>query len=171
MFGRAEHCALCGLEVEAYNALYRRGQVPLVPNLNLPESVRNERGYSPTSALALIIANEFVDRFDLSRDRAAELAVHSLALFGPRWGDVAKTSAAVAAGESPMADILLGVVDWTGAASKKRNRPNVALGTLPEIADQNPSAQNIIAVSATRCAALLRQRAARAKIDLGDLWK
>jgi hypothetical protein len=76
----------------------------------------------------------------------------------------------VAAGESPTADILFGVVDWTGGPPKKRSRPNIAVGTLPEIATQYPCAQNIIAVSATRCAALLRQRAARAKMDLGDFW-
>jgi hypothetical protein len=70
----------------------------------------------------------------------------------------------------PTEDILLGVVDWTGAPWNKRSRPNTAMGTLPEIATQYPCAQNIIAVSATRCAALLRQRAARAKIDLGDFW-
>jgi hypothetical protein len=169
MLGRAEHCALCDLEVEAYNALHRRGQVPLVPNLDLPERVRNERGYSPGTAFALIIATEFVDRFGMSRNQATSLASYSLGLHS-RWKDVAKTSAAVAAGEVPTTDILFGVVDWTGATPKKRSRPNIAVGTLPEIARQYPNAKNIIAVSATRCAALLRQRAALAKIDLGDFW-
>jgi hypothetical protein len=169
MLGRAQLCALCGLEVEAYNALYRRGLVPLVPNLDSPESVRNDRGYSPTGALALVIATEFVDRFGVSREEAARLAVNTLGLFRSRWEDVAKTSAEVVEGK-PTEDILLGVVDWTGDSPNERSRHNTAVGTLPEIATQYPFAQNIIAVSATRCAALLRQRAARAKIDLGDFW-
>jgi hypothetical protein len=170
MLGRAEFCALVDLEVEAYNSLHRRELVPLVPDLDLPESVRNERGYSPTGALALTAAIEFVDRFGLSREQAASIAVYALQLFGPRWKDVAGTSAALAAGKLPGEHILFGVVDWAGAPPKRGSRPNVAVGTLREIAGQYPTGENIIAISATRCAALLRQRAARAKIDLGEFW-
>ncbi len=171
MLGRADFCKLVGLEVEQYNALRRRNQVPLVPNLDLPEAIANERGYYPTAALALIIANEFTDRYDMSRDRSARIALYALQLFGHRWKAVAETSAQVAAGKKAYADILFAVIDWPGAPPKKSNPlPKIGVGTLSEIAAQYPNASSIIAVSATQCAALLRQRAARARIDLGDFW-
>jgi hypothetical protein len=46
----------------------------------------------------------------------------------------------------------------------------VAIGTLKEIAEQHPDARDVIAISLTRCAALLRHRAAKTQIDLGDFW-
>ncbi len=171
MLGRADFCKLAGLEVEQYNALRRRDQVPLVPNLDLPEAIANERGYSPTGALALIIANELTERYDMSRDRSARLALYTLQLFGQRWNRVAETSAQLAAGKTAYADILFAVIDWPGARPKKKGPPpKIGIGTLSEIASQYPNASSIIAVSATQCAALLRQRAARARIDLGDFW-
>ena len=170
MMGRADFCKLAGLEVEQYNALRRRDQVPLVPNLDLPEAIANERGFYPTGALALIIANEFTSRFDMSRDRSATLAMYSLGLYA-RWKDIAETSAQLAAGKKAYADILFAVIDWPGAPPKKNDPPpKIGVGTLSEIAAQYPNASSIIAVSATQCAALLRQRAARARIDLGDFW-
>ena len=171
MMGRADFCKLVELEVEKYNALKRRGQVPLVPNLDLPEEIANERGYSPTAALALTIANELSDRYEMSRHRAAQVALYSLKV-SDRWSDIAETSAQVASGKVPTAEILLAAIEWPGMRPKKNDpRPTCAVGTLKEIAAKYPNPSGMIAVSVTRCAALLRQRAARARIDLGDFWE
>ena len=170
---RTEYCRLVGLEVEQLNVLRRRDQLPAVPNLDLPEEVAHERGYSPGNALLLIVANELAERYEISRDSAARIAVHGWQAFR-RWDDIFVTSAQVAAGKEPIADILLGVVDWPGVARDKAgNRPaqKIAVGTLKEIAEQYPDARNIIAISLTRCAALLRQRAAKARINLGDFGR
>ena len=171
MLGRSEFCKLTGLEVEQLNALRRRDQVPLVPNLDLPEEVANERGYAPFGAFALIIANELSERYGMSRDRSAEIASYSLRVHA-RWKQVAETSAQVAAGDEPTTDILFAAIDWPVAKPKKRGWvPKMAIGTLKEIGAAFPNASTIIAVSATRCAALLRQRAVRAGIDIEKFWE
>ena len=171
MMGRADFCKLAGLDVEQYNSLSRRGQVPLVPNLDLPEEIANERGYSATGALILTIANELSDRYEMSRDRAAQIAMLSLNVFA-RWTDIAETSAQVAAGKMPATDILFAAIEWPDMRPKKGDRrPKCAVGTLKEIAAKHPNTSGVIAVSVTRCAALLRQRAAQARIDLGDFWE
>ena len=171
MMSRADFCKLAGLEVEQYNALKRRGQIPLVPNLDLPEEIANERGYSPSAALALTIANELSDRYEMSRVRAAQIALYSLKVFD-RWNDIAKTSAQVVSGKVPTADILFAAIECPGMRPKKTDpQPKCAVGTLKEIAAKYPNPSGMIAVSVTWCAALLRQRAARARIDLGDFWE
>jgi hypothetical protein len=170
--GRSDFCKLAGLEVEQLNVLRRRDQVPPVPNRDLPEEFSNQSGYSPGSALLLIIANELAERYEMSRECAARIAAYGLQAFR-RWGDVFVTSAQVAAGKEPLLDVLLGVIDWPGVArDRAKNRPpqKIAVGTLKEIAEQHPDARDIIAISVTRCAALLRQRAAKARIDLGEFW-
>jgi hypothetical protein len=167
---RSDYCTLAGLEVEQFNVLRRRDQVPSVPNLDLSEQVANERGYEAGGALLLIVANELVERYEISREYAARIAEHGRLMFN-RWGDVAATSAQVAAGKEPLLDILLAVIDWPGAASGKAKKPKVAVGTLKEIAEQHSNIRDIIAISLTRCAALMRQRAAKARINLDEFWR
>jgi hypothetical protein len=171
LLSRTDYCKLVGLEVEQLNALRRRGQLPLVPNAYLPEEVANERGYSPGSALSLIMANELTERYEMSRDCAARIAAYGLRAY-QRWGDIFVTSAQVAAAKEPAFDVLFAVIDWHCAAPDRKNRTaqKVGVGTLREIAAQFPDAREIIAISVTRCAALLRQRAAKARIELGDFW-
>ena len=167
---RSDFSLLAGLEVEQLNALRRRDQVPSVPNLDLPEQIANERGYEAGSALLLIIANELVERYEMSRECAAKISVHGRIMF-TRWDEVSATSAQVAAGKEPLLDILLAVFDWPGVASGKAKKPKAAVGTLKEIADQHFNVRDIIAVSITRCAALMRQRAAKARINLDEFWR
>jgi hypothetical protein len=169
---RSDFCGLAGLEIEQYNVLRRRNQLPSVPNHDLPSEAANDRDYSPGSALLLIMANELAQRYEVSRECAARIAAYGLQAF-PRWGDIFVTSAQVVAGKEPTIDVLLGVIDWPGVAhDKAKNRPpqKIAVGTLREIAEQHPDARDIIAISVTRCAALLRRRAAKARIDLGEFW-
>lgn len=172
LLSRSDFCKLVGLEVEQLNVLRRRDQLPLVPNPDLPEEVATERGYSAGMALSLIMANELAERYEMSRDCAARIAGYGLRAY-QRWGDIFVTSAQVAAGKEPAFDVLFAVVDWPGVKrDRARNRPaqKIAVGTLMEIAAQFPDAREIIAISVTRCAALLRQRAAKARIELGDFW-
>jgi hypothetical protein len=171
MMGRADFCKLVGLEVEQLNVMRRRDQVPSVPNLNLSEEIANESGYEAGGALALIIANELAERYEISRKCAARIASFSRSLF-LRWKEVSTTSAQLAAGKKPSAEILFAVIEWPiGGPKRKATHSKVAVGTLTEIADEYPNASTVIAVSATQCAALLRERADRARIDLEEFWK
>jgi hypothetical protein len=164
---------LAGLEVEQFNVLRRRDQVPSVPNLDLPEKIANERGYEASGAFLLTIANEMVERYEMSRECAAKIAACGRIMF-TRWEEVSATSSQIAAGKEPACDILLAVIDRREVArGKATNRPvqKVAVGTLREIADQHSNVRDIIAISLTRCAALMRERAAKARINLDEFWK
>ena len=169
---RSKYCELAGLEIEQFNVLRRRDQAPSVPNLDLSEQVANERGYEAGGALLLIVANELVERYEISRECAARIATLGRQMFA-RWEVISATSAQVAAGKEPVFDILLAVIDWHVARDKAKNRPaqKVAVGTLKEIADQHANARDILAISLTRCAALMRQRAAKARINLDEFWR
>jgi hypothetical protein len=187
MFGRAEFCLLTGMEVEAFNSLRRRDLLPLRPPREMPEETANISGYGPLPALLMIVANEAVDRHDVSRQRAARFAGMTFFVFRgwprpkdpDRWHLVADTSAEVAAGKEPSADILLAAIDWPAnepnpkdfKSSKNKTGLTVDIGTFQEIAERHPTASSIIAVSLTRCAAVLRQRAEKHGIDLGDFWQ
>jgi hypothetical protein len=169
---RTDCCALAGLDVEQYKVLRRRDQVPMVPNPDLPEEVANARGYEARSALYLIIANELAERYEISRDYAAKMAAHAICMHD-RWKEISATSAQLAAGKEPTHDILFALIDWWGFGQSKTKRRDTkaAVGTLAEIAHQHPGARDIIATSLTRCAALMRQRAAKARINLDEFWK
>ncbi|WP_448041102.1 hypothetical protein [Bradyrhizobium liaoningense] len=173
LVGRADYCKLIDLPVEQLNALRRRDQIPFVPPPELPEEIANERGYEASSALYLIIANELADRYEISRDSAAAIALKALVV-RDRWEDIAATSANVASGKKPSHDILFAVIDWTGLGSAKQKRsprPMTAVGTLAEIAKQYPDARHLLAISVTQCAALMRHRAAKAGIDISEIWE
>ena len=136
---RTEYCSLAGLEVEQFNVLRRRDQAPSVPNLDLTEEVANERGYEASGAFLLIVANELVERYEMSRECAARVAACGRIMFS-RWEEVAATSAEIAAGNEPAREILFAVIDWRGVArDKATNRPaqKVAVGNLKEVADQH----------------------------------
>lgn len=170
---RADYCKLVDLPVEQYNVLRRREQVPMVPPPELPEEIANERGYEARGALYLIVANELAERYEISRDSAAAIAVHAL-IVHDRWEDIASSSAEIASGKEPTRDILFAVIDWPGLGRAKRSRlrrPITGVGTLAEIAAQYPNASQLLAISVTHCAALMRQRAAKARIDISEIWE
>ena len=85
---RSDYCSLAGLEVEQFNVLRRRDQVPSVPNLDLTEEVANERGYEASGALLLTIANELVERYEMSRECAARIAACGRIMFTPLGGSL-----------------------------------------------------------------------------------
>lgn len=168
LLSRDDFLALVGLDVEAFNSLRRRDQLPQRQPPELSEEWQDARGWIPHAALALLMALELVDRYQLSRKRAAEIA-SGVGRVETRWADISTTSGQVADGREPAFDILYASVDLPGAKpTKKSPDPTIAVGTLAEIAAKHPTATGLIGVSVTRCAALMRQRAARAKIDLGD---
>jgi hypothetical protein len=208
MLSRDDFCTLVGINVNQFNVLRRRGQVPMGPPPELDEEDSDRFGYTPESAFLLTIAQEFSERFDMGRTLAAEIAVGAFRVFTStpirdkntgevftfpsRWPDIARTSAQVANGEEPDEDILFIVSDIRGVApaafkrpaQTRKKPPSIVLsealvkprgmvtdiGTLAQIAVINPKASNLIAISLTQCAALLRQRATRAKIDLSEFW-
>ena len=89
-----------------------------------------------------------------------------------RWADISRTSLQLADGNEPEFHVLFASLDLPGVkATKKRPDPTIVVGTMSEIAAEYPTATGMIAVSVTRCAALVRKRAARAKIDLNDFWE
>jgi hypothetical protein len=168
---REEFLALVELELEAFNSLRRRDQLPQRPPYELSEEMADARGWPTTSALALVIALELADRYDLSRNRAAEIAGPVYAVEN-RWADISRTSQQLADGTQPEFHVLFAALDVPGVKpTKKVPFPTIAVGTLSEIAAGYPTAAGIISVSVTRCAALMRQRAARAKIDLSEFWE
>jgi len=168
---RDEFLALVGLEVEAFNSLSRRDQLPQRPPYELSEKAADARGRPTTSALALVIALELADRYDLSRNRAAEIAGPAYAV-EKRWADISKTSQQLADGHEPDFHILYAALDVPGVKpTKKQPFPTICVGTISDIAAEYRNATGIICISVTRCAALIRQRAERAKIDLSEFWE
>jgi len=172
---RSDYCDLAGLSIEQYSILRRRDQLPTVPNLDLSDEVANKGGFEASGALYLIVANQLVETFEMSRESAARIAAYGRDMFD-RWPEISATSAQVVAGQEPSQEILLALIDWQGAArdkAKAKNRPvqKRAVGTLREIVDEHPNARDIIAISLTRAAAVMRQRAAKARIDLTEFWE
>src|SRR5205814_2592061 len=79
--GRSDFCMLAGLEVEQYNALRRRGQLPSMSSRDLPTVMAGDSGFSPGGALLLIMANELAERYEMSRESAARIATYGLQAF------------------------------------------------------------------------------------------
>ena len=162
---------MVGLNLEAFNSLRRRDQLPQRPPYELSEEAADARGWPTTSAFALVVALEFGERYGLSRNRAAEIAA-SIHAVKKRWADISRSSKQLAEGHEPEFHVLYAAVDIPGVTpTKKRPFPTMAVGTLSEIAAEYPAATGIISVSLTRCAGLMRQRAARAKLDLSEFWE
>jgi hypothetical protein len=175
--GRAEFCKLVDVEVEALNALRRRDQVPK-PNFHLMlgargvfESRERANEYNGYGALALIIALKLASQYEISRDYASEIAELALGVIDERWKDISLTSKQIADGLTPSANIMFALLEYP--LFKMRGRmevSSVVCGNATEIAAKNPMAMSFIGVSLSQCAAVLRQRARRYEIDVGDFW-
>jgi hypothetical protein len=167
---RAEFLILTGLELEAFNSLRRRHQFPQSPPVDWSEEWQDAQGWSPLAALALVMALALADRYQLSRTRAAEIAAH-VGVINRRWRDISAASREVAEGGEPEQDILFASLDLPDVhPTKKQPDPTVDVGTLEELAAKYPTTTSLIAVSVTRCAALIRQRAKKAKIHISNFW-
>jgi len=189
-FDRTKLLELCDITVEAFDSLRRRGQLPLMPTFdnlvlsqpgvptpdNMPEY--DARGWSPFMALALIIANDLVESYEVSRDLAAHIA-RRVYLVGQRWPEIREGSRALAQSKSPL-DIELprhivlarvtGIPGVKPTIAEGKLDPTIMIGTMEEIAAKHPKASGMIAVSITAAVAKMRKRAARAKVDLSPFF-
>jgi hypothetical protein len=170
MFGRDALCKLVGLEVEGLNSLRRRGQMPSVPNLGLDEKAVNEGGYDAFSALLLILALTFTDRFEVSRNRACELAGSAAGVLDKRWTEICRSSLDLAEGRRPAAHILFAVIEGSIPKGRHKIKSIPFCGTAAEMSAAHPDATNIIAISVSECAAEMRQRAREHQIALEEFW-
>ncbi len=188
-FDRTKLLELADMTVDAFDSLRRRGQLPLMPTFdnlvlsqpgvptpdNMPEY--DARGWSPFMALALIIANDLVESYEVSRDLAAHIARH-VYLVGQRWLEIAEGSKRLAEAKSPEIEppthiVLARVTDVPGVKptiAKGKLDPTIMIGTMEEIAAKHPKASGMIAVSITAAVAKMRKRAARAKVDLSPFF-
>jgi hypothetical protein len=177
---RRAFLALSDLAVGSYTSLVQRGQLPMMPPppdapkfllqealYPVPESELewfDVRGWSPVSALAFIIAQMFIAEHTCSRDRATAIARHTLALHR-RWPQITEAADRIIASDpTPPPDVLFAAI---GAAE----HPQIAVGTLSEMAAQCPHPASIIAVSATQAALTLRRRALDYRIDISGFWE
>jgi hypothetical protein len=171
---RTAFLALADLEVPAFYSLRRRDQFPLRPPPELGIERDVTTGWSPISALSFIVSTALVDRYAISRDRAAQIAGQTIRVVSSskaKWPEVVAGATAINEGREPPPDILLASLDVPGIQpTKKKPDPVIEIGTLENIARNWPNASAMIAVSITRCAADMRNRAIRHKIDLGDFW-
>ena len=193
-FNRAALLELSGMSVEAFDSLRRRGQIPWQPTLNslllsqpgvpTPDDIPeyDAQGWSPFMALALILANDLVEQYDVSRDLAAHIARH-IYLVGQRWPEIRDGSKQLAelrfaidvapAYRLPAHIVLARVTDAPGqkpTRAKGKLDPTVMVGTMEEIAAKHPKASGMIAVSVTAAVAQMRKRAAGARLDLSTFF-
>lgn len=156
LLSRDDYCRLTGIDLEMLKSLQRRDQVPTVPG---PGAQGN---YTPLASVLMEIANEFADGQGINRTRAALLASHGFCIYS-RWKEVAETSEALFSGQDVSAELFLAV------AEDGRER-SAFCGTIAQISRKFPSPVRLALANVSRAAAVVRMRAARDNIDLGDFW-
>jgi hypothetical protein len=160
MLTREQLCLLAGMELEAFKTLRKLGRIP-----TMADDQKDARGYTPFEAFMLVISDDLANGLTVSRTVACEIAMGAykeIACNDARWQEICDTSADLVSGVSPNAEILFGRIDPLGGKSK------IVCGTLAEISAAHPSPVRTILTNVSRCAAVMRQRAARHKIDLVD---
>jgi hypothetical protein len=177
--GRVDMLKLAAMPLGTFVAIFQRGYGPLGPTpgpeviMSVPRPVipkqwqdwADARGYTPLSALALLVAQEFIDRFGVSREFAAQAAVHLLHA-APHWQRVSEDAKAIAEGRNPgRPHVMLGAFSREGSA-----KFSYAIGTARELANQFIFSQGYVAVSVSAAAGLLRKRAQDHGIELQNFW-
>jgi hypothetical protein len=153
------HCALAGIDVEAFKTLRRYRRLPV-----LSDRLRGKNGFTPTETLALAVFQVMTTQFHLAREQAAGICSQATIL-AQRWAAIRDTSAKLRTGELPPgSDIMFGRVVLPGGSFKP------VCGTSEAIALDNPAAIGIITFSVSRVAATIRSRALSLKIDLDEFW-
>src|SRR5260370_6612101 len=100
ILSREQHCALAGLDVEAFKTLQRYSRVP-----DLGARFGQPNGYHPFETFALMIAIEFRRQFFMSYEQAAGIAAKADVML-PHWRDIVEL---LAAGQS---EIIFGRVSF-----------------------------------------------------------
>jgi hypothetical protein len=142
-----------------------------VRNLRLPQlqdiTDRKRGKYTTLEALIMVIANQLSEGNGINQTRAAGMASHAY-FINSKMRAIAETSDLTVRGVTPSADIF---VTWM-LVSEQQEFPRyvAACGTLAQITKKYPSPIQIDTVNVTRCAAVLRLRAAEGDIDVSDLW-
>lgn len=161
---REEHCALAGLNIEAFQTLVRYRRVPV-----LPAEFTSGRGYWPIETMALAICNEIVEQHGVFREKAAGICSGAAAdMLVGRWDELRETLAArQLAGKD---ELHFGRVQYPGTAPQGGGFKPV-LGTMEQIAAQHTAkAITSMTISVTRVAALVSHRAAEHRIDSEIFW-
>lgn len=158
---REIHCALAGIDVEAFKTLQRYGRLPV-----LPAHLRPNKPFGPLDTLTLAIYNTIVEQHRVAREYAANICNEAGVLL-TRWSELCDSvEQRRLAGKE---ELFFGRITLPGTLAQ-RGGPKPAFGTLEEIAAQHMFAITIIAVSATRIANLISNRAVRHGVDLGHFW-
>jgi hypothetical protein len=155
LLSRETHCLLSDLHVEAFKTLQRYGRLP-----TLPEQFQGKKGFFPIETLALATANAMVTACSISWERATAIC-SEVRVIADHWHDIGKISAMLGRQDS----ILFGRATLPGMSP-----PVAVYGTLAEIAEDNPAAICIDAISISRVAAAIRNRARDHHIDISDFW-
>jgi hypothetical protein len=163
---RKVHCALAGMDIEAFKTLQRYGRLPV-----LPAEFRPEKGFGPLETLVLATYNAMVEQFQEQHNRmfrayAADIC-SAAAILSTRWNELRETLMQRRLAEKN--ELLFGRVTLPGTL-RDGGGPRPVLGTFEEIAAEHPAAITIIAISVSRVADLLRNRAAKHGIDIEQFW-
>jgi hypothetical protein len=156
LLSRENHCLLSDLHVEAFKTLQRYGRLPA-----LPAQFQGKKGFSPIETLALATANAMVTACHISWEQAAAIC-SEVRVIADHWHDIGKISAMLGRQDG---GILFGRAMLPGVSP-----PVTVYGTLAEIAEDNPAAICIDAISISRVAATIRNRARDNSIDISDFW-
>ena len=157
---RAQFFALTGLDVDTHTALKRRDLMPL-PN-------QNTRAYTPFEAYAYLLAAHFSELRAGDRSGSCRIVRDMLLGIVERADMIeASTVGFRLGGEAP--EVFCGRVWGVGGGYEP------FVGTKAKLAEflsdpQFPDPVDIILTSATAGLVVLQARAARAGIDLTDMW-
>lgn len=180
MLTRDDFRALVNYDNPKLDARARRDQLPFI-NADLIDGEAPAAGarkpYRAIDAYYTMIVDDLNERLGLPLDRACSLTVALSDFIVPALPRIAASAAAISRGE-PAAEIYGGAVEVVRMARAGRGGRAVEtwlplLGTADKlsaaIADHEPVAA-VALVNLSRIAALLRQRAEKHRIDLGELF-
>jgi hypothetical protein len=184
---RELHCALAGMEVGAFKTLQQYGRLPV-----LPAAFKPERPFGPLETLVLAIYDVMAEQHRISRAYAASICSgEGMGILAEHWNEFRETGPPFAAHcareerrQAKKDDILFGRVTFPDLPSRGGG-PRHVLGTLKDIvaeldilkkkiaADFNiehTTPMSIIAISLTRVAYLVSNRAMKHEINLDHFW-
>jgi hypothetical protein len=159
---RELHCALADMEVGAFKTLQQYGRLPM-----LPAALRADKPFGPFETFVLATFNTMVEYHRVARERAADICSAGAENLAARWPELAETVAERRFANKD--ELLFGRVDLAGTL-KQGGGPKPVIGTFEEIAAQHATAISITAISITRVANLVRDRAAERGIDIKQFW-
>lgn len=161
---RADFLKLTKLDPEGLKSRARRGQLPL------PQTERQRNTYGAFEALLTLIVDDLAQALDCSLVKVSNIIhAHALAL-SLKWPEISHSSEDLFNGIEAD-EVLFGLLSHP-VADQSHRYPYV-LGTLDEIYSElkaRPPVVRMVVLNVSRAAAVLRMRAAREEIDLGDFW-